>query len=49
MALGRLMGDQELRARFGAAGYARALARFGSDRMLDGMELIFLRHAQGAG
>ena len=32
VALGRLMGDQELRARFGAAGHARAQARFGSER-----------------
>lgn len=49
MALGRLMGDQELRTRFGAAGYARAQACFGKDRMLDNMELIFLRHARSAG
>jgi len=49
VALERLMGDQELRARFGAAGYARAQACFGSDRMLDSMERIFLRHARSAG
>jgi glycosyltransferase involved in cell wall biosynthesis len=48
VALGRLMGDQELRVRFGAAAYARAQARFGSARMLDGMEQIFLRYARGA-
>jgi glycosyltransferase involved in cell wall biosynthesis len=48
-AMGRLMGDQELRARFGAAGYARAQACFGSERMLDSMEQIFLRHARRAG
>jgi glycosyltransferase involved in cell wall biosynthesis len=47
-ALGRLMGDHGLRARFGAAGYARAQARFGSERMLDAMERIFDRHARGA-
>jgi len=49
IALGRLMGDPELRARFGAAGYARAQARFGSERMLDSMELIFLRHGRSVG
>jgi len=46
--LARLMGDQELRERFGAAGLARARACFGSDRMLDRMELIFLRYARSA-
>lgn len=45
-ALTRLMGDPELRARFGAAGHARAQALFGSDRMLDSMEAIFQRHAR---
>jgi glycosyltransferase involved in cell wall biosynthesis len=49
VALGRLMGDRELRARFGEAGHARAQACFGSERMLDAMERIFLRHARSAG
>lgn len=44
--LARLMDDAELRARFGAAGHARAQAHFGSDGMLDAMEAIFRRHAR---
>jgi len=47
-ALGRLMGDPELRARFGAAGHARAQLRFGIERMLDSMEAIFRQHARGS-
>ncbi|MBI5329651.1 MAG: glycosyltransferase family 4 protein [Betaproteobacteria bacterium] len=47
--LARLMRDPELRARFGAAGQARASERFGQERMLDAMETLFRRHARGAG
>ncbi|UXY15571.1 glycosyltransferase family 4 protein [Chitiniphilus purpureus] len=39
--LARLMHDAPLRQRYGAAGLARAQARFGSERMLDAMEAVF--------
>jgi len=39
--LARLRDDADLRARFGAAGRARALAGFGLDPMLDRMEAVF--------
>lgn len=42
-ALARLMSDQDMRERMGAAGRERALARFGIDIMLDRMETIFRR------
>jgi len=45
-ALIRLMGDSDMCARFGAAGRARAKERFGSERMLDRMEEIFLAHGR---
>jgi glycosyltransferase involved in cell wall biosynthesis len=48
-ALARLMQDDGLRNRFGAAGLARARARFGIDIMLDKMENIFQRHARSGG
>jgi glycosyltransferase involved in cell wall biosynthesis len=47
-AMARLMGDAGLRARFGAAGHARAQAYFGIDRMLDSMEAVFQRYARRA-
>ncbi|NJD24514.1 MAG: glycosyltransferase family 4 protein [Betaproteobacteria bacterium] len=47
-ALVRLMADEGLRARLGAAGLARARERFGSDRMLDRMEAIFVAHGRPA-
>ncbi len=40
-ALATLRADPALRARFGAAGRARALTDFGLARMLDGMEAVF--------
>lgn len=40
-ALARLRDDPALRARFGAAGRARALRDFGIDKMLDRMEAVF--------
>lgn len=40
-ALGALMGDAELRRRCGEAGFERAHACFGIDRMLDAMESVF--------
>ena len=40
-ALARLRDDPALRARFGAAGRARAHARFGVDTMLERMEQVF--------
>ena len=40
-ALQRLLGDAALRARFGAAGRARALARFSDTLMVQRMEQIF--------
>jgi glycosyltransferase involved in cell wall biosynthesis len=45
--LARLRDDPALRARFGAAGRARALADFGLDPMLDRMEAVFRRALQG--
>ena len=42
-ALERLMTDETLRTRMGAAAHARAQAEFGLDRMLDGMEAVFAR------
>ena len=39
--LARLRDDEALRARFGAAGHARAIADFGLDPMLDRMEAVF--------
>jgi glycosyltransferase involved in cell wall biosynthesis len=43
--LGRLRDDASLRARFGAQARSRALRDFGSDQMLDRMEVIFRRVA----
>ncbi len=40
-ALATMRADPALRARFGAAGRARALRDFGLARMLDGMEAVF--------
>lgn len=40
-ALERLMGDDALRARMGAAAHRYAQGNFGIDRMLDGMEAVF--------
>jgi glycosyltransferase involved in cell wall biosynthesis len=40
-ALAQLRDDAALRAQFGAAGRARAVASFGIDRMLDAMETVF--------
>ncbi len=40
--LARLMDDAELRQRFGAAARQRALERFGTERMLDAMQQVFL-------
>jgi glycosyltransferase involved in cell wall biosynthesis len=45
-ALVRLMADESLRARLGAAGLARAGERFGIARMLDRMEAIFTAHGR---
>ncbi len=42
-ALERLMTDEALRSRMGAAAHARAQVEFGLDRMLDGMEAVFAR------
>ncbi len=47
-ALGRIVADPELRRSMGAAGLARARARFGAETMLDKMEAVFL-HAAGRG
>jgi glycosyltransferase involved in cell wall biosynthesis len=47
-ALGRLLGDAELRRRLGAAALAQAVERFGTKHMLDRMEAIFLAAAGGA-
>ncbi len=44
--LARLMGDADLRARFGAAGCKRAQERFGIDIMLDRMERVFRDHGR---
>jgi len=40
-ALRRLIDDEPLRHRLGSAGRSRAIARFGTERMLDDMEAIF--------
>jgi glycosyltransferase involved in cell wall biosynthesis len=40
-ALSRVMDDAGLRARLGAAGLARAQAKFGAEQMLDAMEAVF--------
>jgi glycosyltransferase involved in cell wall biosynthesis len=45
--LARLRDDADLRARFGTAGRARALADFGLDPMLDRMEAVFRNALQG--
>jgi glycosyltransferase involved in cell wall biosynthesis len=42
-ALARLMGDPDMRGRFGEAGRQRARERFGIERMLDAMEAVFRR------
>lgn len=44
--LATLMGDAELRARFGAAGCRRAQEQFGIDIMLDRMERVFHEHGR---
>jgi glycosyltransferase involved in cell wall biosynthesis len=46
-ALERLMTDAGLRARMGCAAHAHAHANFGVERMLDAMETVFRRVAQG--
>lgn len=46
-ALGVLMADPALRRRYGGAGFKRAHERFGIERMLDAMEAVFERVADG--
>ena len=48
-AIARLLDDAEERARFGHAGRAKAERQFGSDRMLDAMEAVFLQAAERHG
>jgi len=45
-ALGRLMADESLRARMGAASLRYARDNFGIDVMLDKMHSVFARHAR---
>lgn len=46
-ALERLMTDEALRKRMGRAAHAHAQANFGVERMLDAMEAVFRRVAEG--
>ncbi|MCC7326970.1 MAG: glycosyltransferase family 4 protein [Burkholderiales bacterium] len=46
-ALARLMSDELLRKRIGAAAHAYAQENFGADRMLDAMERVFVQVRRG--
>jgi glycosyltransferase involved in cell wall biosynthesis len=48
-AIRTLQSDAALRSRLGAAGVAQARERFSMERMLDGMEAVFLRAAGAPG
>jgi glycosyltransferase involved in cell wall biosynthesis len=47
-AIVRLLGDRDRRRRFGAAGYAKTLARFTWDRITDAVEGLYGQACKGA-